>query len=410
MPIQSRRPPGAELAYPASYRARECSAIINAIRSRASLMVCGIGGGGKSHLLRFLAFHPAVEAQIRLPVVRLYLDCNAVIENTVAGVFRGLLLETGTDAPVPSDAADALAALRLTLAAHMDGNTGCVVLLDRFERIGETLQPAVLDGLRHLRDYLGRRVSYVLSCRAPLPLAVLSEEFEDLLHEPPVVWVGPLAPADARWNVAAIVSERGEATDETTQDALLDLSGGHPRLLRAATLVWLDTHASDGDLRNQFAGQAQVRRVCESIWRELDAASQDIARQLAYGEAMSLSADHPLLLTGLALNDTWEQTRLASPLVAHYIRTLEVAPPLELTALESKLWQLLREQPGTLARRDQLIEALYGDNPDGVNDEALTALAARLRRKLVRAGLGTLEAMRGQGYRFLPAPGTNAGR
>jgi DNA-binding response OmpR family regulator len=55
-----------------------------------------------------------------------------------------------------------------------------------------------------------------------------------------------------------------------------------------------------------------------------------------------------------------------------------------------------------LLKRNDLIAEIYGDDPDGINDEALTALVARLRRKVEKAGFGTIEALRGQGYRFAP--------
>jgi hypothetical protein len=403
MPIQSHRPAIAEANYPPSYRAREVSAILRAIRARQSVLICGLGGSGKSHLLRFLVFHPTLVEQLDVPsVMRLYLDCNAAIADDAAGVFRALLIETGADTPLPTEAADALATLRRVLAASLTPGARYVIVLDRFERIPIDVQPDVLDGLRHLRDYLDRRVSYVLGCRTPPPIATLSEEFDDLLAEPAVVWIGPLALEDMRWNVRAILDEQAVQADASVIDALGELSGGHGRLLRAVTLAWADDPREARLCAAELLRSRQVERICENIWRELDDLSQQLAQRLVQGEQAETPTSHPLRLIGLLRQMADGRTIVANPLLERYIKTREAPLLLELTALEQRLWEIVQARPGVLLKRNDLIAEIYGDDPDGINDEALTALVARLRRKVEKAGFGTIEALRGQGYRFAP--------
>lgn len=398
-----QRPAATEAAYPVTYRAHEVAQIMRAVQTRHSSMVCGLGGSGKSHLLRFLAFHPAVAE--RLPAVdlrRVYLDCNAAIEQDAAGIFRALLREVGAE-PWATDAADPLAALRAHLAADIVPATRFMILIDRVERIKPEILPALLDGLRHVRDYLNRRVSYVLGSRTPLPIAQLSAEFDDLLAEPPVVWVGPLAADDAAWNVDAIFAEQGETMDTATRAALVQWSSGHPRLVRAATLAWANRADKDAPLQPALVfHDRQVVRVCEALYNELDEHSQALLRRIANGEPSMVPADHVLRRTGLVHGDDDHQPALASPVFALFLRTQDTPAALELTALEEELWTIMSAAPHIVQRRDDLITVLYGGNND-INDEALTALVARLRRKLSDAHMGTLEAVRGRGYRFIPA-------
>lgn len=374
-------------------------------------MVCGLGGSGKSHLLRFLAFHPALPEQLGTPqaplnALRIYLDCNAAIADDAAGVFRALLLETATQAVIPIAGTDMLATLRTTLAAQMDTVMRFVIVLDRFERIPTTVQPGVLDGLRHLRDYLDRRVSYVVGSRTPPPIAELSEEFDDLLAAPPVVWVGPLADTDAAWNVQAVASELGMTPDKRAIAELTELSGGHPRLLRAVTVAWAEqATANPRAMQTDLLANTQVTRICEALCREFDDAAQTVMHQLAVGEPVTLAPTHPLRRYGV-VQEIDGRLRLGSALLAQFLQTRHTTPQLELTALEQRLWEIVQQQPNIVLRRDELIETLYGDNPDGINDEALTALVARLRRKLMHANMGTLEAVRGLGYRFRPTSDT----
>lgn len=409
MPIKSQRPSIAEAGYPATYRAREVRALVRTIRNRQSVMVCGLGGSGKSHLLRFLSFHSTIVDQLGTSdVVRLYMDCNAAISNTAAGIFRTLLLETAPDSAAPTEASDALVALRNMLATHMVPNGRFVIVLDRCERIATAALPDVLDGLRHLRDYLNRQVSYVLGSRTPLAIASLSQEFDDLLIEPPVIWVGPLDHTDAQWNVQAILSEQGRDPDESIIDALIERSGGHPRLLRAVVLAWAEQQDDVGpDLVQRLLKDRQVYRICENLWRELDELSQRLVQQLAQGEKPSIPPEHPLRQYGLVRDNTHQQPVLTNPLLAAFVCASSVGAHIELTAMEQQLWELVHQQSGSLLRRNDLITAIYGTDPDGVNDEALTALVARLRRKIEQAGMGKLETVRGQGYRFIPVPGTN---
>lgn len=408
MPTQSSRPSRTEANYPPTYRHAEVTTILRAVQARYSIMVCGRGGSGKSHLLRFLAFHPALPQTLNhSDLIRVYLDCNAAIADDAAGVFRALLLESSPDNNVPDRAPDMLLALRSTLAARMTDTTRYLIVLDRFERIPPTVQPAVLDGLRHLRDYLDRRVSYVLGSRTPPPIAELSEEFDDLLAAPPVVWIGPLSREDAAWNIRAILAEQAITPEESVINALYACSGGHPRLLRTIALAWAEEPLSDPATRcTKFLGHRQVARVCEALVREFDGESQALLHRAALGERIDLPRSHSLWRYGMLHENEHAVAAITGLVIEEYVRSLAFAPALDLTALEQRLWEIVQGQPGVLLRRDDLITTLYGDNPDGINDEALTALVARLRRKLQQAHLGTLEAVRGLGYRFTPITDT----
>ncbi|MCU0493329.1 MAG: winged helix-turn-helix domain-containing protein [Chloroflexaceae bacterium] len=396
-----------ETTYPADYRAAEMQTLARAVNRAESLMVCGVGGSGKSHLLRFLAFHQAVPELVGLPqLARLYLDGNGLLSHDAAGVFQALLLELEPDAPTPADTAGALAALRRRLARHMPADGLLLLVIDRFERLPREVQPTVLDGLRHLRDYLNRRVCMVLGCRTPLPMEQLSQEFADLLAAPPVLWVGGLAPADAARSMATALRTTRLTLDSEQAAALLRLSGGYAQLLRAATLAWAEAPATaTEELFTMLAQHQAVRRVCQALWADLPEDEQALLGALLAGSTVEVSPTHPLRSKGLVVADAHGRAALAVPLLAPFARPASREPALELTPLEAKLWEALEAHPGELVLRDALIVQLYGSDPDGVNDEALTALAARLRRKLVQAGMGTLEAARGRGYRFTPVAG-----
>ncbi|OMF28092.1 DNA-binding response regulator [Paenibacillus sp. FSL H8-0548] len=72
-----------------------------------------------------------------------------------------------------------------------------------------------------------------------------------------------------------------------------------------------------------------------------------------------------------------------------------------LTKNEQLLAECLMKQPGKIASREQLLEALW-DDVQFVDDNTLTVNVTRLRRKLEELGLTkAIETVRGQGYKLV---------
>ncbi len=79
--------------------------------------------------------------------------------------------------------------------------------------------------------------------------------------------------------------------------------------------------------------------------------------------------------------------------------------PLEksLTDLEARLLQFLQARRGEVCSRDEIIAAVWGEESEGVTDEALDRLVSRLRKKIEpdRAHPRYLLTVRGHGFRLL---------
>ncbi|EGL18445.1 MULTISPECIES: response regulator transcription factor [unclassified Paenibacillus] len=73
---------------------------------------------------------------------------------------------------------------------------------------------------------------------------------------------------------------------------------------------------------------------------------------------------------------------------------------MELTKNELLLFDCLAQKAGSIASREELLEALW-DDVHFVDDNTLTVNVTRVRRKLEEIGLpGIIETVRGQGYRL----------
>jgi len=79
----------------------------------------------------------------------------------------------------------------------------------------------------------------------------------------------------------------------------------------------------------------------------------------------------------------------------------EVDPPLSLA--QYRLLELLHQEPGKVYSRDQIVEAVWPeDDRDGISEQAIDALARRLRERLAEADPGGhyIVTVRGHGFRL----------
>ena len=89
-----------------------------------------------------------------------------------------------------------------------------------------------------------------------------------------------------------------------------------------------------------------------------------------------------------------------------WVADREVEPPLSLA--QYRLLELLHQEPGKVYSRDQIVEAVWPeDDREGISEQAIDALARRLRERLAEADPGGqyIITVRGHGFRL-----RNAGR
>jgi hypothetical protein len=345
-------------SYSADYRASEVATILRASRAGESVAVIGLSGSGKSNLLGYLAHR---QSAARHPL--LFVDANRLLEPVPAGLLRLAQQALGEY----GEGGEPLAALSAAVAQRLQQALTVTLLLDRFDLFTVPAQPTLLNALRSLRDEFKYRLSYVAATRQPLrPDSELAELF--YAH---TLWLGPLQESDARWNVARHAARYGQEWTAPVVDALLEISGCYPSLLKAACTAYAGGAAIDE------LGQhpAVLLRVAE-FWE-----GEPTDEQLA----QSGLARHPLLLAG---------------------RSWRPAPG-ELTAKEQLLYDYLLAHAGKVCDRDELIRAVWREDvvyQEGVRDDSLAQLVRRLRLKIEPepAEPRCIETVPGRGYLYRP--------
>jgi energy-coupling factor transporter ATP-binding protein EcfA2 len=351
--------------YPADYRAREVQAVLSAVRAGECVALVGLSGAGKSNLAGFLAHRAGGDAKDPHFVL---VDGNRLAAATAAGFLHLARQALGDQ----SAAIDELAALETVIAGQLAQHpAGLCLVCDRFDALGEPLPGALAGNLRALRDAYKYQLTYVITTRRPpAPHSELAELF--YAH---TLWLGPLSPSDALWNVQRYAARLGQDWAAAAPQ-IINLSGGYPALLKAVC----EAYAGGAALEPAAlcTHPAVQRRVAE-FWADQPDA-----------EALRLSG-----LAGQAL--------LGCPPVA-----APVGPTVaddQLTAKEHLLLAYFRQHVGEVCAKDELVRAVWPEDKiyaQGIRDDSLAQLVRRLREKIEPEPSAPryIQTVPGRGYQF----------
>lgn len=450
-------------ALPLSYRNAEIEEIARRLRAGDSCSVVGVSGMAKSNLFRHLV-QPEVHHHYMGDDWRNYLpiavDCHGLGKIT-ADVTMAFLLERliialqqhgigeeiistveqlRGDAVNSKDPRSWQQALTGAIAAVMsDPNRHLFVLFDQFDEVYKTLDPQFFINLRSLRDEYKYRISYVVFTRDELPHlseGLECEEFYELFSSG-VLGLGPYNRQDALLLLDRVASRYGQRLAAKTSDQLIELTGGHPGLLKAACLDTLDNNRIDPEECvlgvDSLLAIDGVHTECVKLWQSISGEEQNALHRLAAGSsAKLLNAElaRRLRLKGLVLTQdsgvlpfcplitTYArdrrtsrppQTRIsAGPIRIDtagevWVEGQQVVPSLSLKEL--MLLEYLCLEPGRLRTKDEIIAVVYPDEYRTgytVSDDALGAIVKRLRSRIEHfsGGRNYVGTVRGKGYRL----------
>lgn len=329
--------------YPATYRQREVNLIVQKVRSRQSLIVSSLGGGGKTHLMQFLVanrkFRQRCFPNDADDFAFFLFDCNAVVSNDLNGLCRLLISELGERADLDvgrylryQASEELLGALKQCLNALYQENLTLVFILDRFDKIFSSPEISqTLDKLRYLRDNFARQLVYLLGVRGIAPeIPRISSEFNDILAHPPCLYLPPLSQADAELSIALFEKEHSKTFDKLSREKLIGLSGGFPRLLRAACEAWDEAEtvelADDEALAHQLLQHGRVREVCQEIWADVPVAEQKDLHHVARTGLPIRDRKGFLFQNGLVVKNN-AGLRIFCPLFTVFLNENEIAEP-----------------------------------------------------------------------------------
>jgi len=290
--------------YQPTYRAKEMQMLANWILSGVSGSVVGMGGAGKSNLMRFLCDYPnALESYLpngSQTVMVIEVDLNNLPANDLATLYRVILRSfyenrARFDAEIqvfmtqlyrenrasldPFLSQSALRELLLYVQQH---NIRVVLLLDRFDKFYESVTSELTDTLRGLRDRFKYNLSYIVGMRQEVVYLenpqLLGELYEIL--DTHVCWVGPMNEADARRMIREEI--RSDALNDSQIKHLLRVTGGYPALLKAACHAWITTlqHLPEEEWIDVLLAKHSMQYRLSEIWGGLTQEEQQALSEL----------------------------------------------------------------------------------------------------------------------------------
>ncbi len=437
--------------YPKNFRRREVKQIAHWINTGESGSVIGLDGVGKSNLLRFLTNYPT-EIQNELPanikVALIYVDLNNLPDDNLATLYliilrsiheagwqftpdiRALLEERYRKVEATTNSFLCQSALREILFVCREHRLRLVLILDPFDSFCANAPRTLLDNLRGLRDSFKSTLTYLVGLRQEIIYLRNRTELGELYSLLDAhCWVGPMSPEVARVVLRGLVDRYGQDFSEAQQTHLLDLTGGHIGLMRAALryLGHQSRPAPEGWL-DLLLKEAAIQYRLERMWVGLTAAEQDLLRKIvAKPKQKSLKGDANLL-NRLVERHLCEQIetgwQIFSPMLAQYIAELKPSRTgritydakkqqfyqgdtklTELTPKDNLLLKHFVSHPQTMIDKDKLIEVGWPDDVSTeVTNEMVQQAIYQLRKKIEpdTSKPRYLITRHGQGYEFSP--------
>jgi hypothetical protein len=302
-------------AYRPTYRAREMQTLADWVWAGQSGSVIGLAGAGKSNLLGFLCHRPEVFQSYLPPqadpVVLIPVDLNNLPSNTLSTFYRVILrsfyeVRDRFDQPLQQAAANvylenratrdpflAQSAMRELLLQFQIHQMRVVLVMDRFDKFGQTATSQMLDTLRGLRDSFKDIVCYIVGMRQEMVYLfdpdALGEMYEIL--DTHICWVGPMSETDARRLIAEETLTISTPLDEVETAHLLTLTGGYPALLKAVCHWWSSISPKNHPPTREWADVLLAERSVQSRMKEIWAGlTQEERRALAEVQKWSARA------------------------------------------------------------------------------------------------------------------------
>lgn len=453
--------------YPITYRNQEMQTITRWIANSESGSVVGLPGVGRSTLLGFLHHRPDALASYLSPasqtVAIIPVDLNILPDYTVATLYRVILRsfyqarhqfpdplqQTITTHYHKNEAAHdpflPQSALLEILTLSEQYKTRAVWVLNRFDEFCKTATPEMIRTLRGLRDSFKGTLCYIVGMLrevAYLPDPVLVEPLHEIL-DINVCWVGPLNETDARGMILREMQVSTMTVEETDIDQLLQLTGGHPSLIRITCHWFLSTPTKPQQVQwieillMHHKAQRRLERIWNSLTQEEQFAISELQKIQAWSpdhqkEKQRIIKQHQNILIQLQDKGVCRQAKdgwyIFSTLFAAYVAQTEgrgrgriwLAKETDelyqgntlvdgLTHLERGTLHFFVKHPRTRHTHSDIIEAVWPEDvqKEGVSTETLYQTIRGVRKKIEPNPSKPVYVInwRGQpegGYQFFP--------
>ncbi len=407
-----------ESLYPENSLHEEISKVIGFVKKGASSQVLGLPGVGKSRLLRLLAYNRKVreyhlENQEKYHFV--YMDFSEVRSRPLSDVTKFILISLGyslSERGMTTESTQINAFLKEAIEFNdelvlfqalkksidylaLEKDMSVVFLIDRLEQYSQDLTDQFFVNLKILRNRAKYKFSCVFALSRPIDLLIdtstLAEFYEFLIGNSIFMKMSHPDEPDFRLNYIEQVAGK---KNEDAREKLMELTGGHGKLVKIAYEAFLSENETPKDLEAHLLNHRQMRGALTEIWNYLTTEEQHIVKNLKnhtdeakFLELVGLlnngKISIPIFETFLStIKEKKEEFTHNEELNEIYKGDVDISD--NLTPSEFRLLKHLLVNKGKTVEKEGIINAVWTDSKtqEGVTDQALDQIVYRLRKKI----------------------------
>ncbi len=415
-------------AFPhAPLRQDDLAYIVECLRQGACCAIVGPSNLGKSALLRSLPREEVRRACVldgAPPPIIVFVNCleAGASEQTFYELVSRRVMDELRDAGANIETLDVMRAYhdeilranselvaRSLFASNLrafarDHAVSVVIAMDRFQDVFQTLPAFPFRELRAAREEWGLELCFVTATSQRLDAIRHDEathEFRELFYGTTRV-IRPLSREDTHRLAHYFYQKQNLALDETSETRAIELSGGHPGLLKHLLRV-LNTRASSQDIPRLLEDEG-IADECDQLLQELETPERDALIAFVNTGQVNTHQQHILDAKGL-LEKNGNGFVVFTPLLDAYIKQRsqdshnvpanglrvdsasgqifvnEREVTLGLSEPQRILLRLLFQKRGETVTYQDIAEAVWKTN-EGVTPGAIYELVKRARQKI----------------------------
>lgn len=427
-----------ESLYPEETREKEVSELISYIKKGSSAQVLALPGVGKSNFLRLLSYSNSVRLKHLGPDYKwfhfVYMDLSEVQERSLLDILKFIMIslsyslserkmEKETEA-VNVFLKEALSfqdelilsqALKKTIDyLCIEKELTVVFLFDRFDTyVPHVISQFFLD-LKILRNRAKYRFSCVFALNRPLEdilePSLLSEFYEFIAGN--TIFLSLSDSFANEFRISYLEKVSGKTVSEKEKKDILEITGGHGKLLRTSFENILSEEAFPKDLSSFLLSKSAIKSSLFEIWdallpqEQLDLFKKSSSEQ--YLENIGLIKNGKIQIP-LFENKLSDFPKPSAEKIMYDPDTNEISQGKDkltnkLSSSEFKLLRFLILNKGRVCEKDEIISSVWTDlqTREGVTDQALDQIIYRVRKKIEEDPNNPthISTIKGRGYQF----------
>lgn len=281
-------------SFPTDYCQKDVQKITTAVKSRASLLVIGMPGCGKSRLMDFIFTRPDVLQKYGFPhqLKFIRVDADAITTHPIDMYVR-LLRALNPELKTYADGS--INVLKEQLIAEISTLAEDTNLVVSFDNFNQPLQEVLgkdffnfLYALRNSRPKLNASYIFLANLKINKFGFYKIERLFDQGIERSTCWLSLLNRQDALFSIERQWAKAGYAPDTLDNDhkeKIYEWSGGHALMNRYLSHQMLEGEITMLSTPGELLSHASLHRVCDDIWQDLDQNLRNILIDLAYNHS-----------------------------------------------------------------------------------------------------------------------------